>query len=143
MKRIILIAAMLLGPRYAFANDLTWVTPVGTFGLPFQASEALVGYDAVLKQAIGGVSLPVYTDPLGFAALQLGAVAAWPNNGSGVEPYVALGHDFAKEIPALAEYKTVHLNVFGRYATERGKAGVGVSVSYSFAGKPLEPTSPQ
>jgi hypothetical protein len=137
MKKLLIVLTLLIGPRWAFADGLTWVTPIGTVGLPLTATEALLGYDAVLKQAIAGASLPVYTDPKGFVSLELGAVGAWPNNGAGVEPYVALGHDIAKEIPALAEYKTVHINVFGRYASEQGKAGVGVSLSYSFGGGTL------
>ena len=113
--------------------DLTWDTPIGTIGLPLQSTEALIGYDAVLKQAIGGVSLPVYTDPKKFVSLQVGAVAPWQTNGPTIEPYLALGHDLLREIPGLSQYQSAHLNVFGRYASNQGKAGVGVSFSYSFA----------
>lgn len=113
--------------------DMTWTTPIGTIGLPFTATEALLGYDAVLKQSIGGASLPVYTDPKNIVSLQVGAVAAWPNNGATIEPYIALGHNILKEIPSLANLSSCRLNVFGRYASEQGKAGVGLSFSYAFA----------
>ena len=129
---LIVAAMFLIGVRQAFA-DMTWVTPLGTIGLPLQATEAVLGYDAILKQSIGGASLPVYTDPKGIVSLQVGAVAAWPNNGASVEPYIALGHDILKEIPTLNQFKNCHVNVFGRYASEQGKAGEGVSFSYSFA----------
>ena len=125
----------------AFADQpLVWNVPyVGTINLNLSSSEALLGYDAVLKQAIGGVSLPVWTDPKNLVALQVGAVAPWPTNNATVEPYVALGHDLAKEIPGLNQYNSIHLNVFARYATDQGKAGVGVSFSYSFVGSPVTP----
>lgn len=113
--------------------DLTWQTPIGTIGLPLTATEALIGYDAALKQAIAGVSLPVYTDPKGFVSLQVGAVSPWQTNGAGVEPYISASHDILREIPNLSEYKSAHINIFGRYASEQGKAGVGVAFSYSFA----------
>lgn len=122
--------------------DLVWVTPLGTIGIPVKATEALIGYDAVLKQAIGGFSLPVYTDPKGFVALQVGAVAPWQTNGPTIEPYLGLGHDILREIPGLAEYKSCHVNIFGRYASNQGKAGLGVSFSYAFAGGSLPVTNP-
>jgi hypothetical protein len=120
------------GVEKAFA-DLTWQTPLGTIGLPFQATEAVLGYDAILRQSIGGASLPIYTDPKSIVSLQIGAVAAWPNNGASIEPYIALGHDILKEIPSLSQFTNCHVNVFGRYASEQGKAGLGISFSYSFA----------
>lgn len=113
--------------------DLTWQTPIGTIGLPFTATEALIGYDAVLKQSIAGISLPVYTDPKSILSLQVGAVAPWQTNGAGIEPYIGIGHDIIREIPVLQDYQSLHANVFGRYASEQGKAGVGISFSYSLA----------
>src|ERR1700685_2242894 len=78
----------------AHADPLQWQVPyVGLINLDLTPTEALVGYDAVLKQAIGGMSLPVYTDPKGILSLQLGAVAPWPTNNSTVEPYISAGHD--------------------------------------------------
>ena len=115
-------------------SPLQWQIPyAGTINLDLTTTEALVGYDAVLKQAIGGASLPVWTDPKGIVALQLGAVAPWPTNDATIEPYIAAGHDIAKEIPGLNQYKSLHLNLFARYATDQGKAGLGLSFSYSFA----------
>lgn len=112
--------------------SLTWETPVGTIGVPLEATEALIGYDAVLKQSIAGISLPVYTDPRKLFSLQLGAVAPWQTNGPTIEPYCAGGLDMLKLIPGLSQYQSAHLNVFGRFASQQGKAGVGVSFSYSF-----------
>ena len=134
---LIFVAGMLTvwGAQKAFADQpLQWNVPyVGMLNLNLTTTEALIGYDGVLKEAIGGVSLPVWTDPKQIVALQLGGVAPWPTNGASVEPYVALGHDIAKEIPGLNQYKSIHLNAFGRYSSSQGKAGAGVSFSYSFA----------
>ena len=115
------------------ADALQWQTPMGLINLNLTTTEALLGYDGILKEAIGGASLPVWTDPKQIVALQVGAVAPWPTNGASVQPYVALGHDIAREIPGLNQYKSIHLNAFGRYDSENGKAGAGVSFSYSFA----------
>lgn len=143
MKKLALLWTIVILGFVAVAHaDLAWVTPLGIIGLPVTATEALIGYDAVLKQSIGGFSLPVYTDPKGFVALQVGAVAPWQTNGPTIEPYLGLGHDILKEIPGLSQYKTCHLNVFGRYASNQGKAGLGVSFSYSFAGGELPVANP-
>jgi len=115
------------------ADTLQWDTPFGHFNLNLSTTEALLGYDAILKQAIGGMSLPIYSTPKHIVDLQLGAVAPWPTNGPTFEPYVAAGHDILRDIPALANLSACHLNVFGRYATNQGKAGLGVSFSYAFA----------
>lgn len=135
MKRLFVISLLSVVALSFKANaePLVWDTPAGRIGLPFESTEALIGYDAVLKQAIGGFSLPVYTTPKDILHFHVGAVAPWQSNGPTVEPYLGAGHDFAREIPILADYKSVHLNVFGRYAAHQGKAGVGVSFSYSFA----------
>jgi hypothetical protein len=121
--------------------DLVWQTPYGQIGLPLTAIEALSGYDAVLKQGIFGTSLPVYIDPKKLFALQVGAIAPVKTNGPTVEPYVAGGLDILREIPGLAQYQSAHLNVFGRYSSNQGKAGVGISFSYSFVTSPTPATS--
>lgn len=135
MKRIVMLLAILvMPPTWCAAQGLTWQTPIGTIGIPLEATEALVGYDGVVKQAIAGLSLPVYVSPGDLIALQLGAVAPWQTNGPTIEPYVAAGHDIAREIPGLSQYKSLHINVFGRYVSNQGKAGAGISCSYSFLG---------
>jgi hypothetical protein len=132
------------GVERACADTLQWQTPMGTFGLPFTATESLLAYDGINKVAVAGFSLPVYTDPKGIVALQLGAVAGWQTNEALVQPYVALGHDIAREIPFLAQYNSFHLNLFGRWDSGNGKAGAGVGVSYGFGGGTLTapPTTP-
>lgn len=144
MKKVLMACAMLTLCGTLWADTpLVWDVPyVGTFNLNLNATEALLGYDAVLKQAIGGASLPVYSDPKGIVALQLGAVAPWPSNRSTIEPYFAAGHDFAKEIPGLNQYNSIHLNLFARYASDLGKVGLGCSFSYSFAGPPVTVPNP-
>lgn len=138
MKKLLVLLAVIGICGKANADPIIWQTPYGTFGLPFAATESLIGYDAVLKQAIGGFSLPVYTDPREIVALQLGAVAPWPiGNQSAIQPYIAAGTDILKFIPDLKNYRSLHFNVFGRYVTVVGKAGVGASLSYSFAGGSL------
>lgn len=140
IKLLSIAVALIVGPRFAFAGNLVWQTPYGTMGLPLDATEVLMGYDGVLKQAIGGASVPVYTDPKGIITGSIGAVAPWPNSDTAVEPYVALGHDLLKEIPGLNQFKSAHFNVFGRYAaTQGGKFGAGAAFSYAFGGGSLTP----
>lgn len=134
------------GPKPAFADTATplqWQVPYfGTINLNLTTTEALIGYDGVLKQAIGGASLPIYTDPAGLVTLQVGADAPWQTNGATIEPLVMAGHDILKEIPGLNQFTSAHLNVFGRWASESGKAGAGIAFSYSFGGGTIEPSSP-
>lgn len=144
MKKLLIIAAVLLGPRWAAADPLVWQTPYGTMGLPLEATELLIGYDGVLKQAIAGASVPFYTDPKNIVTASVGAVAPWPNaSGVAVEPLLMLGHDILREISTLSEFKSLHLNIFGRYAaTQGGKFGAGLAVSYAFAGGSLTAPEP-
>lgn len=138
MKRIILMLGILaLFYKSSIAGDLTWTTPIGTFGLPFNATEALIGYDGINKQAIAGASLPIWTDPKNIVVLQLGAIAPWQTNEVGVQPYIGLGHDILRDIPALQGYQSLHLNLFGRWDTGNGRAGAGIGFSYAFAGGAL------
>jgi hypothetical protein len=130
---VVLGYAMLLGESQARADQLVWNTPAGNFNLNLQTTEALLGYDAILKQSVAGASLPIYQDPKGIVTLQVGAVGVWPTNAAGVEPYIAAGHDILREIPYLSQFNSCHLNVFARYATPQGKAGLGLSFSYAFA----------
>ena len=136
MKKLIAIAVFLtaIGVRQAFADTLQWQVPnFGLVNLNLTTTEALVGYDGINRVALAGVSLPVYTDPKGIITLQLGAVSPWQSNEATVQPYIAAGHDIAREIPILAQFKSFHLNVFSRYDSGNGKAGAGASASYSFA----------
>ena len=140
---VFVAAIMIFALGMVHADPLQWQVPYfGTVNLNLTTSEALVGYDAVLKQSIGGVSLPVWTDPKGIVTLQAGAVAPWPTNAATVEPYLAAGHDILREIPGLSQFNSCHLNVFGRYATSQGKAGAGISFSYAFAGGTSAPSTP-
>lgn len=135
MKRLFLILALLGISGVAMADTLTWSTPYGTIGLPVTATESLVGYDVLEKQAIAGLSLPVYTSPKNILVLEIGAVGAWPTAGAVVQPYISMGHDILPEISQMTGIPVptaAHLNVFARYDSTTGKAGVGPSFSYSF-----------
>lgn len=122
-------------------QPIVWQTPMGTFGIPLNATEALVGYDGINKQAIAGFSIPIYTDPKQLIALSVGAIAPWQTNEATIQPYVGIGHDIAREIPYLQDYKSCHLNLFGRWDSGNGKAGAGLSASYAFAGGALTGTN--
>lgn len=136
MKKLIpLLALMFAGCMIAQADPLVWQVPYfGTLNLNVKSTEAVIGYDAVLRQAIAGISLPLYTDTKGIVTLQVGADAPWQTNGATVEPLIMAGHNVLKEIPGLNQFTAAELNVFGRYSTEQGKAGVGLAFSYAFAG---------
>lgn len=137
MKKILYIVGLLcMFSGLSYASDMSWDLPggVGKVGLPFEATEALMGYDLVLRQAIGGVSIPVLTLGKGKWEVvgQVGAVGAWPTDAPAVEPYLAIGKDILPYVPFLNQYKSLHLNGFGRYSTSQGAWGSGFSVSYSF-----------
>jgi hypothetical protein len=148
-KQIPLLMLFLLAPiKHVTAattdnvgQPIVWQTPYGTFGIPLNATEALIGYDGINKVAIAGFSLPVYTDPKSIIALSVGAVAPWQTNEASIQPYIAIGHDIAREIPYLSSYTSFHLNTFGRWDSGNGKAGAGISSSYGFAGGALDGTA--
>lgn len=130
--------------KRANAASLVWDTPLGTVGLPFESTELVAGYDIRYNQGISGASLPIWQLPNNLAALQVGAVGAWATQAANAQPYIAFGHDFAKDIPVLAQYQNAHFNAFGRWASDRGDKipiGYGVSVGYSFWGPTAPPTT--
>ena len=127
------IMAVIYGTTRAFADTLQWQVPnLGLINLNLKTSESLIGYDGVLKQALAGFDLPVYTSPKNIITLKLGADAPWQSNGATVEPLILAGHNILQEIPMLAAYPNAQLNIFGRYSSETGKAGAGIAFTYSF-----------
>lgn len=142
MKKVIGLAVLLSVSVPCFADPLIWSTPFGVVNFNLTTLETGMGYDGYNKKAVAIASVPVYSLPRDILALQLGVDGAWPTgNAPLVEPYVAAGHDLLREIPVLANYKSAHLNIFGRWDTTNGKPGVGASFTYAFGGSPaLEPT---
>lgn len=123
------------------ADTLQWQTPIGLVNLNLKTTETLIGYDGILKQALGGIDLPVYTTPKNIATLKLGADAPWQTNGATIEPMVLAGHNILGDIPAMAAYPQAQINVFGRYSPEQGKAGAGIAFTYQPGATPAA-TSP-
>lgn len=144
--KLYLIAGFLLsGMAFPLNADqpLVWDTPYGLFNLNVETSEELIGYDAILKQAIGGVAQPIYTDPKGIITFHIGAGAPWPvGNQATIQPIFMAGHNILKEIPGINQYPDAQMNVFARYVSGNGRAGVGVAFSYSPGGvaSPSNPT---
>lgn len=128
------LALTVIGCVKAFADNLSWDIPggIGTIGLPFQATEALYGYDIALKQNIVGASLPVLNIKNTVYG-QVGAAGVFGSQSLNVQPYLGIGVDIIRFIPTLNQFKSLHLNGFGRWATDQGKPGAGLSISYSFA----------
>lgn len=133
MKKLPVFLVLFLMCGSTKADNLTWDLPygIGSVGLPFQSTEALFGGDFVLKAGIAGASLPVL-DIKDIVYGQLGAVGVYPGDSPYVEPYLALGIDIKRYVPLLSELKSFKVNGFGRWDTELGKPGAGISISYSF-----------
>jgi hypothetical protein len=137
MNKIIgIVISIIFLSTMSFAESLQWQIPnFGLVNLNVDTTEALTGYDAVLKQALAGFDLPLYTCPGDYITLKIGADAPWQNGGGAtVEPLILAGHNILGDIPALDAYSNLQLNVFGRWSSETGKAGAGVAFTYSFAG---------
>lgn len=133
---LFVVAGIMLLGALAHADTLQWQTPIGLFNLNLKTTESLVGYDGVLKQALAGVGFPFYTTPKNIVTLKLGADAPWQSKGATVEPMVLAGHNILQDIPAMATYPNLQFNIFGRYASESGKAGAGAALTWSFGGPP-------
>ena len=144
LTKALLVVGLLSGAAFPLhADTLQWNVPnLGLINLNLSTTQTLIGYDAVLKQSIAGASLPIYTDPHNIVTLQVGADAPWQSNGATVEPLVLMGHNLMKEIPMLAQFPNAAVNVFARWSTEQGKAGVGVAFSYAFGGVATPTPSP-
>lgn len=123
-------------------QPLIWNTPYGLFNINPTTSEELIGYDAVLKQAIGGIAQPVYTDPKGIITIRIGGCAPWPvGNQATIQPLIAAGHNLLKELVPSAQAINVQANIFARYVPGNGKAGVGIVFSYAPGGSPMPPSA--
>lgn len=131
---VVAVIALLALIESSHADTLQWQTPIGLFNLNLNTTETLIGYDAVLKQAIAGIDLPVYTTPKNIATLKLGADAPWQSKGATIEPLLIAGHDIFRDIPVMATYPNLQFNVFGRWASESGKAGAGAAFTWLFGG---------
>lgn len=137
--KVCVVAVMcIVGPRHAYAEGLSWAIPggVGTFQLPgsFKDILPLVGYDFVQKQAITGASATLMTlgkEIHGY----VGAVGEWNTQAPNVQPYLAIGADMIRYIPALNQIKDLQLHGFVRYvASSNHHLGSGVALAYSFGG---------
>lgn len=139
------IMAAIWAVQEAFADPgqaLVWNTPYGLFNVNPTTSEELIGYDAILKQAVGGIAQPIYTDPKGIITIHLGGVAPWPvGNQATIQPLIAAGHNILKELIPSAQAVNVQMNVFARYVPGNGKAGMGVVASYAPGGAPALPAA--
>lgn len=134
MKKLLLAVLCTLFPlSVCSADQLVWQLPggIGQVGLPFQSTEVLAGYDIALKQTVTGASVPVL-NVKNVVYGQVGAVGVFGSQSLNLQPYLGLGIDVLRFIPTLNQFKSLHLNGFGRYATDQGKFGSGLSVSYSF-----------
>jgi len=139
---VMALFAIVMEASQAHAQPLVWQTEYGTFNFNLATTETGLGYDAINKKTVAIASVPVYTLPHDILALQFGVDGAWPTGPANlIEPYVAAGHDILREIPVFADYKSAHLNVFGRLDTTNGRPGVGISGTYAFGGT-VEPEQP-
>lgn len=142
---IVSVAIFLLSvkPLSLKADTLQWQLPygIGSVQLPWQSTEVLYGavvpFGGGLTQEIAGASLPlVYLGKLAngnsMVDGQVGAVGTWPSDGPTVSPYLALGHNFAKDIPALEDFESLHLNGCMTYLTNKGGWYGGGTISYVF-----------
>lgn len=139
---VILLAACV--PLHA-DGALQWNIPggVGTVQLPVDTSDILpvVGYDFVQKEVIAGGSVSLITlwkEINGYA----GAVGAFNTKGPFLQPYLAVGSDFARYIPALRQIQNLEIHAFVRYVpsgTSDKHLGAGGAIAYRFGPPTIPP----
>ena len=55
------VLGALWGPKPAFADTITWDTPIGELKIPsLNQLEAFAGYDPILKQGVAGSKAPFW-----------------------------------------------------------------------------------
>lgn len=143
----VLAAILFVGPRPAYADGLQWNIPggIGTIQLPTDPTSILpvVGYDAIQKSMIyGGATslITLWKEIDGYA----GAVGSSNNGGPYLQPYLAVGSDFARYVPALRQVQNLEIHAFVRYVPsgDNGKnIGAGGALAYRFG--PANPIPPQ
>lgn len=142
------VIVLLLLPHKAHADGLQWSLPggIGTIQLPtdLTAIIPLMGYDAIQKEVIAGASASLVTlfkEIDGYA----GAVGAYQDHGPYIQPYLAIGSDFARYVPALRQVQNLEIHAFVRYipSPEYGNKnyGAGGALAYKFG--PNTPVAPQ
>lgn len=141
MKSKLLLIALVFSfwpLRPAQAEGLQWSLPggIGTVQIPSTTSDVLplVGYDAIQKEVIAGASaslLTLWKEINGYA----GAVGAFQTKGPYLQPYLAIGSDFARYVPALRQVQNLEIHAFVRYVPSpegNNHLGAGGSLSYKF-----------
>jgi hypothetical protein len=148
MKKVIVVLSLLLaGP--AFSEGLQWQIPggIGTVQLPVNPEDILpvVGYDAVQKEVIAGGTaslITLFKEINGYA----GAVGAFQKDSPYIQPYLAIGSDFARYVPALRQVQNFEIHAFVRYVPSGvgdKHYGAGGAVAYRFgAPTPIPPQAP-
>lgn len=151
MKKLLVILALfvMVALRPAFADGLQWQIPggIGTVQLPVSPTDILpvVGYDFIQKEAIAGGAaslLTLFKEINGYA----GAVGAFQNHGPYIQPYLAIGSDFARYVPALRQVQNLEIHAFVRYVPSGigdKYYGAGGAIAYRFgAPAPIPPQAP-
>lgn len=150
MKKLALLwTAVLIGFVAVAHADFQWQIPggIGTLNVPTGASDVLpvVGYDAIQKSMIyGGAAslMTLWKEIDGYG----GVVGNTNTGGPYVQPYLALGSDFARYVPALRQVQNLEVHAFVRYVPtgdNNKNIGAGGAIAYKFGGpKPISPQAP-
>lgn len=139
----------MVGGRPCHADGLQWDIPggIGTVQLPTDPTAILpvVGYDAIQKEFIAGGStslITLFKEIDGY----VGAVGNFNDNAPAVQPYLAIGSDFARYVPALRQVQNLEIQAFVRYVPSGSgnkNIGAGGAISYKFgAPNPVIPQAP-
>lgn len=147
MKKLTVVFIVFLMWSPAFADGLQWQIPggIGTIQLPTDPTAILpvVGYDALQKELIAGGATSVLTlwkEIDGY----VGGVGSFNTNGPYLQPYIAVGSDFARYVPALRQVQNLQIQAFVRYVpsgTGPSHLGAGGALCYRFG--PPTPVVPQ
>lgn len=145
----VLAGILVIGGRPCHADGLQWQIPggIGTVQLPTDPTAILpvVGYDFVQKEAIAGGATSLVTL---FKEIDgyVGAVGNFNTGGPFVQPYLAIGSDFARYVPALRQVQNLEIQGFVRYVPNGNSSknyGSGVAIAYKFgAPNPVPPQAP-
>lgn len=125
MKKWMIVALVLLGPRFAFA-DVYYKLGALNLTVPWSDPQVTYLYDFQSQKSLVGGEMPIAS--LWKLEATAGAVTSIEGIGT---PFLGLNLDLPNPAPMYAALSSLHPGVFGGYNFNSGQAMFGLKASLS------------